>query len=452
MLYIIFLVLLVIGLLVVIFVYAFTYTDINFENNSMILEIENNLKAKFIYSFKEKSDCSSDEETLILGQWDGTNEGCFCGEEIYNRKCTEEDLKKGCKSLDAISPKNYTIINSKHICIKKSDKKYIDYLRNGQIKLKNSSCPINYKSCGIVDTLERILCVKTDENCPLNINDIMNNLDSSFEYNSFPIGYNNYKINISKDNNEKILSIFKLNQYFPCMYPDEKNWTYHYILEQPSKECKNEIKGNKTDFRYEKLTKYISTKYQLYKDNLILDNLVNYNENILKNEEVYLYGRYLLGFNIDEIDGFSYEKIISSQSLINKSKKILKIFTYIIIGGISFGLLSLIIALCNSTGGIHNLFFMNIIVPCFLVIISFIGIILSLILIGIFILSIIIFIGSARINSLLNISGSDEYTNEFIQNLIKECSKNYYFSLSIMIIFPFLLFLIILLLYFIFKK
>ena len=41
-------------------------------------------------------------------------------------------------------------------------------LKNGQIIEKENNCNDNYKSCGIVDTLERKLCVKNSDSCPIN--------------------------------------------------------------------------------------------------------------------------------------------------------------------------------------------------------------------------------------------------------------------------------------------
>ena len=49
----------------------------------------------------------------------------------------------------------------------KSDKTYLDYLNNDNIISKDEECPANYKSCGIIDTLERKLCVKNGNLCSL---------------------------------------------------------------------------------------------------------------------------------------------------------------------------------------------------------------------------------------------------------------------------------------------
>ena len=54
-------------------------------------------------------------------------------------------------------------------------------VKSGKIISKDKNCNENQKSCGIVDTLERKLCVNKDEDCPLNITSI----DKKYEEASF---------------------------------------------------------------------------------------------------------------------------------------------------------------------------------------------------------------------------------------------------------------------------
>ena len=70
-------------------------------------------------------------------------------------------------NINSIKSKDYQIINSEYICVRKSDKTYFDYLIS-----KDKECPEYYKSCGIIDTLERKLCVKNGNICPIKKADI----------------------------------------------------------------------------------------------------------------------------------------------------------------------------------------------------------------------------------------------------------------------------------------
>jgi len=71
---------------------------------NLFAEINNNFNQKLIYSFRLNNTCSSDEEWLILGKWEG-------------------------KHLEI----NYTFIESNYICVKKSEKSYKGLLQNNQI-------------------------------------------------------------------------------------------------------------------------------------------------------------------------------------------------------------------------------------------------------------------------------------------------------------------------------
>ena len=73
---------------------------------------------------------------------------------------------------------------------------------------KNKECPENYKSCGIVDTLERKFCVNNNDDFPINMIDISDkNLNLPYQYESFPIGYG-YNLFYSNNNNNNDGQIF----------------------------------------------------------------------------------------------------------------------------------------------------------------------------------------------------------------------------------------------------
>lgn len=424
-------------------IFSFIYSKYDFENNEIILEIQNQLNTNFIYSFEQKDLCSEDEKPLILGKWDGTIEGCFCDNIVYKRKCNNKD--KNCIAIKAKNPVDYKKINSKYICIKTLDNKYIDFIKNNQIRNKNIACPSGYQNCGLIDTVGNVLCLEEGENCPITFNSIIihnHTLDDSF-----PLGYNIHYL----DDNHKILGILQMNQYFPCIYPNEKNWSYYYTLESPSKICKTKVNGILYDYQYQSLLN--TTKYQLYIDNNIMEDLLGYNTEIIKNENIFLYGRLIMGFDIEKIKDYSYDNLVSYQKTSNRSNLALNIISYIFI--VLFLIFGFLISKdfydeakkkkekkekkkpFQFTKGLGYIF-------CAL----FLGIIIFLAQIIIIIIS---FVYSYKIRAMINIKGEDKYANDLIDIVIKDVTKNFYFSLVLICLIglSILLVIIFLIVYFI---
>ena len=284
-----------------IFFYNYITYSYNSEINAIINMIEESINGKLIFSFRNRTECKSNEEELIIDRFESIPEFCNCdGTFMGNGKCEED--QDNCKTINSIPSNYFTIINSQHICVMKSEKSYIELLKNNDIISKDKECPENYKSCGIIDTLERKLCVKNKDDCPITKANIENN----------------------NNNSSQILSLFKIRPNYPCINPIEKNWIYHDDLSPLTKFC------TKNDDRYEKIDKFNTNFYDLYKDNNILEVLPSYDENELKKEKIYLYARNFLGINEEKAFQFSKEKILSSNELINNCKFAIKIVTFII--------------------------------------------------------------------------------------------------------------------------
>lgn len=297
-LYVFFMYLLIIISGVYSYLYIF-YSKYDFANNPIISEIEKNLNGKLIYSFRLSKSCKSDEEKLILGKWDGIHDGCDCEYSILDKKCTDEQIKNGCKTIFSLNSIDYTIFNSNYICVKTSKLKYIDLLRTEQVISIDKECPINYKSCGKIDTFERKLCIKKNESWPLNSIDFQN---------------------FSNGDEAQILTIFKLGQDLPCINPSEKVWDYYYELEPQDQRCSTKIKGKLFDDRFEELSNFTTNKLTLYNDNLITNKLKNINKiNLeeMENHIIYIYGRNFLGFNIN--NKYNYDNLLNNQKHLNNS-------------------------------------------------------------------------------------------------------------------------------------
>lgn len=376
--------LIIINFLLILSFKGFIYDIKNNYLENILEEIKINFDSKLIYSFRLSTDCFPDEEPLILGKWEG-------------------------KNLEI----NYTLINTSYICIKKSKSSYKDLLENNQIKAKYENCPIDYKSCGIVDTLGRKLCIKADEECPITLNEILrlNPYNDELDYNPY---LNNNSDLFLPEKYDKILSIFTYINNYPCINPSEKWWKYYYEEEKESTKCETFINDNSIlydDFRYERLYPFYTSKYNLYKSNFILEHIKNYNENELKSDNVCLYGANFIGCNYEDFEKIYDEKenIISYCNISNICFKILKI-SMIIFFGLTFLVLFIFIIhiYYKCKENIDNLKKYSL----FYIIVAAIDFLLNIILI------VMIFVYTNLINSKLNSTGCDNYTDELLQNII----------------------------------
>jgi membrane protein YdbS with pleckstrin-like domain len=230
------------------------------------------------------------------------------------------------------------ILNSQRFCYKKL-KTYKELLYDGQIIKQNENCKENYKSCGIIDTLNQILCVKNEENCPLKDIQFGKNSDTnSYTYNSISdISYNNNNYNGDK----KIIGHIVLNHGQPCFSVLDKLWKKFSSKEAGDGhlKCKTTIENMENDERYEAIGQV--TYFKLY-----MENLNSESQNILLgnlgDEKVTLYKREFLGIdkNCDEklnISRDTYDKLKKNQ----KRVKTLLLCEFIILLVILFILLML---------------------------------------------------------------------------------------------------------------
>ena len=416
------------GLIICNFVYSFLYLEYNYENNLIISEFENNINGYLIESISFRKSCNGDEEILVLGEWDGTIEGCDCDGIIFKEKCSSDQIQNSCISLFANTPENYTIFNSNYICAKKSMLSYKELLKSNQVVNEENDCPINYKSCGYLDTMKRKLCIKNDEICPINNITIQNQI---------PILINNNKENNDSNNNSnaQLITIVKLSQYKQCINPTEKFWDYHYPLEMTKKRCDTKLKGNIYDERYKIISNFSISKLQLYNENSITGKLKDIDDvcmNKISNDKIFLFTRNFIGFDLKELDNlqYNYEDIITYQKRSNTCFFINSIFNYV---AFISGILTLLLKLKIMEK--INLFFtvchLDKCIPIFEKIYSLTAICSPYVYL---ILFSNIFDSNKKIKILLDIKGIDDVTSELLKMLIEEVSINYIYSLTIVIL------------------
>ena len=397
-----FTVLLGLGLYITNIVFSFKYKDYEFENAQIISYIHNTLNSKFIYEFNPRTNCISGEEQLTLGTWDGTRNKCKCGDIINNFECSE--LDKNCKTIKGVAPKNFTVFNSKAICVVRKGETYLNLVKSGKIIPKDVNCSETDKSCGIVDTLNRKLCVKKEESCPLN----KASMDKEYltEYlNKINLDDENVKHFLNEENDEdRILSIIKLSDGLPCLNISEKN-------------------------RYEKFENFETKKAKLYKDN----GLATYVTSDLESDEtpINLYGTTFIGLEVGE-EGFDYDKLISIQNLSNKCNKVMVIFSYIMLGVLISPIIGCVNGCAagnssNSSKGIECVMVTFFVIAGVVIVIGFLVV---------FILCIIIYISVQRIEWRLSNTSNigDEATNAMMNEVLEKYSSNYSFALAIIIV------------------
>ena len=390
------------------------------KENKIIIEIKKNIESQLIYSFNINStSCQPGEESLVLGESGGTYEGCEINGEIKNETCPK-NKKKSIRIYKTISPTNpipFLKINSNYICVKKSKETYRELLKSNRIIAPNNECQSGFKSCGIIDTLGNKFCVKNEDICPINKYDIeiytQNNLGN--------LGNDTNLFDSINRNNTQILSIFQLSENTPCINPEEKAWTYHYILEPQTQQCTTSIKDTLYDNRYEKLTWFNTTKHNLYRDN----DLWYYTNKELAKENVFLYARNIIGFDAENIDKFYDENFFSLDEKI-KNYTLAIYFIYLA----PIGVLFLPCIRCRMRCSCYRcciccfeeylLVYYIFIFPIICIACLFIDVILN----------IILYQHSFNILSYLDFKGSDEYTNELSKILINEFSINTSISLG----------------------
>ena len=396
--------LLLLAYIIVNVVFAFYFSfKYNFENKRILDEIEENLNGALIYSFRISHYCELYEKKLVIDKFKGIKI-CNCQGTKFIRRCTEQEIIDECKDIFLIEPKEYTKINSQYICVTKSSKTYLNLLKDNNIISKDKGCPNNYKLCGTIDTLDNQLCVKNEENCPLTSNEIHN-------------------LSLLNDDNNEILSIFKLDQKYPCMNSNHKNWNFNGDLQVYADECSNKIRNELYDFRYKKIN-ITTNQYDLYKENDLLDDMEQFeiNTDKLKNEKVNFFGRTFLGFDREKAINYNREVLMSKQNLLNNCLYAMEIVAYIVVAPLFY-------LCCVGCAGIK---YGAAICICILVTLAILFIPSSIIY---FILSIIIFVNHNAVESLLDF-GSDKYTNALIKELMEGSSVNFCISLFSIIVFP----------------
>lgn len=156
-----------------------SYLGYLFVNSSQYKSIDSlgdnwNLSPILKAEFSKKTCSELGMVDIIVDQWPGTNEGCDCTNKVTDKNGTIEEgtcsrfkgsSEKNCKDVASIANKTYSIWRNHHFCGQLMNvTNYFDLL---YVK-KSDECMPEYKSCGLLDTLQNKLCVNSQDECPLN--------------------------------------------------------------------------------------------------------------------------------------------------------------------------------------------------------------------------------------------------------------------------------------------
>lgn len=158
-----------------------------------IATLKHNLESSPIFNILSDEKCENKDISNILGYFYGFDFGYVYKSKFYpgykGDECYDEFRDIDCRVVKPQQEIPYKFYKGKRLCTsKRPNKNYFDYLKSS-VGL-NEICQKGLKICGKLDK-NRILCVKIEEDCP--INDIVYNNQSKYINNS--ITYSTIKIN-----------------------------------------------------------------------------------------------------------------------------------------------------------------------------------------------------------------------------------------------------------------
>ena len=346
-----------------------------------------------LFNFSVEKDCAG-KSHITFHVWEGREKTYYY---YYNGA-----LRTETKIVDVT---NIDKINGYYFCYNHIS--YKDLLYNGQIKKECTG--IYSKNCGIIDTLNQNLCIKENEDCPVNDVGIGTEISNKGGI------YYSYNENEPNTNDKNIIGKVLLNDGQPCYRLNEKLWQ-KFVSEEAGDEhlkCELEILGKLTDERFKPQGDI--TYDQLYRDNLgsNYDDLFSNVKYKLSNNKVSLYVREFLGIDkeCDEENKISKEdyEILSKNQILEKIFSLVESLIFLIFVVILFIIIIIKLIKSKKLGSLKS----------FLYIFLLIGIII----IFIFIISHSVFLGSIMHND-LSYKCSDEITNELLRKENENTKKS----------------------------
>lgn len=283
-----------------------TYANVANSEYSYMFSIGENWQRGPIMSVNSDSSyCNGDSTPLISNMWEGTQPGCYCTFSIdfygplrrdYCRKSRDNFMY--CSSVPPIAPIDYKVWKGVSICATHASTKYLEL----NIAKNPESCYPGLKSCGIIDSLNNVMCVPHNSPCPINYVDVISTDKEPLDNNKltvFNLTDGEQMIFSNENPNGKIFTEFIISEGVPCADPSRKNLAEKPYLLDPyysKSDCSNPVGNYTLDNRYEKIDSY-DVKNLLTENNIfpLVQRLPLYPYQSKK--QVGLYSRGYIGLN-----------------------------------------------------------------------------------------------------------------------------------------------------------
>jgi hypothetical protein len=225
----------------------------------------------------------------------GFKSGCFCPPDKYfEGQCNEDQKKKNCQFFPESAPKA-TYSWGGAICADRQDDTYFA-LNKTNPTAKNKDCPKDHKPCGLLDSIDSLLCIKDEDKCPLNFIQIISKgqeAKQDFATKTQPISNGDKTLVFSNENNKgRIVNQFTVLDHKPCADAAENR----IQLDAVEYKCKNEIAGKLFDESWQFLDDM--PLEQFVDDNALTAQMSQYPfYSQLKNRKLSLFYRNYIGLN-----------------------------------------------------------------------------------------------------------------------------------------------------------
>ena len=322
-----------------------TYTAFVFNfTTDILLQIGESIESLPLVNMKDASlEPESNESKIIFDIWRGTVEGCncigielpesTCKNKICRRECRQGETKGGCTKIDPIAPIKITNWKGKEFLSTVLDSSYnYSSLLSHSVK-KGEECKEGYKKCGILDTMNNVMCLKEEQTCPINLLFVTDMASLPTEYSNYTfkrVSFDDGKVlhftNQAVD--QKIVTDFRISDEQVCINSDEYNSPYSsYVLDYYQYYgCKTKFSNIQYNTNYNKLDSI--DKYNLYDKNHILtklmqlpkypiEELTQQNTNLYMNNYIGFDKEYFSKISFDLHKAIDYSKDIKTASNLN---------------------------------------------------------------------------------------------------------------------------------------
>jgi len=249
---------------------SITYVNVSNSEYSYMHSIGQNWQRGLIMDVNsDKLFCSGKSTPLITDMWQGTGDGCFCtfSFSLYGPlrrdSCRiNRDNYSFCSSVAPISPIDYKVWKGVPLCANRLPLSYLDF----KIANSPSECGIIMKSCGIIDSLNNVLCIPLGTKCPVNYIKVLppNKASQlSFNHTAFNLTTGDQIVFSNEAPEGDIYSEFIVSQGQPCADPSRKNFQEMPYLLDPyysKSDCSVPVGNYTNDYRYKLIDSYNNTK------------------------------------------------------------------------------------------------------------------------------------------------------------------------------------------------